>query len=603
MAKSPLISIVVVNWNGLENTKECLTSLRKLKYPNYEIIIVDNGSEDGSKKYLSKIKDIVFVDLPKNTGFTGGHIEGYKVSRGDYLALLNNDLVVSPNWLDELMKVFREHKDAAAAGGKSFIWNDESKAYDDSNPFYSYQEVEPNQAETRTLMTGESLIPVDSISGAALIFDKSKLADVGYLDNDFFAYYEETDLIARLKRKGYNAYFQPTAQVWHKIAASSEGGDTGKFYLYQMHRNRYFFAYKNFDEPNLKRFLSIYGREVFNARLRKLMKRGDTLEAECRVQAYKDAKGSLPQLRLKRQEVLKLGESYNGVLGQHKPDDVTVVIPCYNYADYVDQAIDSALKQSHKPAKIIVINDGSTDDSWEKIKKHKNNPMVEVINKKNEGVIATKNLGINLSKTYWTLFLDADDILEEDALKAMLRSVEIEGRCDVIYSDMWIFGSISDYFRAKPFHPDSFLAQNYVNNSALINTTELKRGGGYKQAMKDGLEDWELYVTLFENGANFRYVPQPLVKYRQHHQHVISRNAAMQDVELGRRSYGMIRTLHPGLYRKYGKKRTFRRLVMAGYLLARHPGVIIVAFKSIPSAITQGLRHILHNMRLYLRDK
>ncbi|HEX9153662.1 MAG TPA: glycosyltransferase, partial [Candidatus Saccharimonadales bacterium] len=78
--KTPLISIVVLNWNGLEDTRECLASLRKLTYPNVEIIVVDNGSEDGSKKFFSKEKGIVYVDLDKNYGFTGGHIKGFEVA-------------------------------------------------------------------------------------------------------------------------------------------------------------------------------------------------------------------------------------------------------------------------------------------------------------------------------------------------------------------------------------------------------------------------------------------------------------------------------------------------------------------------------------------
>jgi len=603
MPKTPLVSIVVLNWNGIDNTKRCLESLRKLDYPSLEIIIVDNGSTDGSKKYFPTLKNIRFIDLPKNTGFTGGHIEGYKVSRGKFIALLNNDLVVDPGWLTEIMRIFSKYGDAAAVGGKSFMWDKSYPAYGINNPFYSYQEVDTNTGYTRTLMTGEEICAVDSISGAALVLKKERLEEVGYLDDDFFAYYEETDLIARLKRKGYNAYFCPDAHVWHKIAESSEGGASGPFYLRQMHRNRYYFAYKNFDKDNLKRFLSSYSREIVVARTKKILGRGHSSENDSRLEAYKEIRLNKKRLEDKRTEVLKLGKTYNRTLGQYQPKDVTIIIPCYNYADYIKDAIESALRQSLKPRRIIVINDGSTDNSWEEIKRYKNNPLVEIINKKNEGVVATKNRGMALSRSYWTLFLDADDILEEDALKVMLRSVEQEGRVDVVYSDMWLFGSVTDYFRARQFQPHSFLNQNYINNSTLINTTELKRTGGYKDVMKEGLEDWELYVTLFEQGATFRYIPQPLVKYRQHHHHVASRNMAMQDIEAGKRAYGTIRSLHASTYQKYGKSRYARRLVNACYLIARHPGVVLVAIKSIPSAFLQAIRHILHNVRLYLHNK
>lgn len=602
--KQPLVSIVVLNWNGLEDTKKCLQSLKKLKYKSVEVIVVDNGSTDGSKEYLKLLKDIEYIDLPQNTGFTGGHIAGFNKSKGDYIALLNNDVVVDPDWLGELLGVFHRHGDAAAVGGKAFLWNKHYPAYVGTNPFYSYQEVDMNQGYTKTLMTGEEECLVDSISGAALIIDKKKLEGVGYLDNNFFAYYEETDLLARLKRKGFNVYYCPTAYVWHKVAASSENGSEGKFYLKQMHRNRYYFAYKNFDNPNLKRFLSSYSREIMRARIKNFAGKGTDTEASCRVEVMKEIKKEQANLKRERQEILRLGKTYNNTLAQSLPTDVTVVIPCYNYAQYVAEAIQSALKQSHSPIKVIVINDGSTDNSLHEINKFKNNPLVEIIDKKNEGVISTKNLGISLSKTYWTMFLDADDVLDEDAITIMLRALKSKGIADVVYSDMKLFGAITDIFRAKPFQPHTFLSQNYINNTTLINTTSLKRTGGYKPAMQEGLEDWELYVTLFEQGARFRYVPQHLVWYRQHGQELLSRNAEMQDIEKGRRLFEVIKTLHPNLYKKYGKRQRLTRIFMKSfYLPIKHPGVIIVVLRSIPSAVKQAIRHVLHNVRMYLYSK
>ena len=97
--KYPLISVVMLNWNGLEDTKSCIASLKKSTYSNFEIIIVDNGSEDGSKEWLKSQDDLVLVDLPKNEGVTGGHIEGHKVSKGEFIANLNNDATVDENWL------------------------------------------------------------------------------------------------------------------------------------------------------------------------------------------------------------------------------------------------------------------------------------------------------------------------------------------------------------------------------------------------------------------------------------------------------------------------------------------------------------------------
>lgn len=601
---TPLVSYVVVNWNGLEDTKVCLESIRKTSYKNYELIVVDNGSADGSKEYLSGVKDIVFVDLPENTGFTGGHLAGDAVAKGEYLAILNNDLVVDKNWLSDCMKVFEAHEDAAVVGGKAFKWNDQNPPYDTNNEFYTYQEVDLVKGYTKTLLTGEEECAVDSISGAALLIKREPMKEVGYFDDDFFAYYEETDFIARLKRAGYQAYYTPTASVWHKVAASTAGGEASDFYLRQMHRNRYYYCYKNFDAKNLKAFLSSYSKEMRKIRLKKLLGKGVNQEVLSRLTAWEQIKQNKSSLDAKRKEVLKLGPSYNDKLDSYKPQDVTVIIPCYNYAEYVGEAIQSALSQTVQPKSIIVINDGSTDNSLEKIKKFKDNPLVTIIDKKNEGVIATKNLGIKLSRTYWTMFLDADDTLDQDAIRTMLKDIQEEGPVDVVYSDMKLFGAVNDYFRAKPFQAHSLLTQNYINNTTLINTTNLKRSGGYKEEMRGGLEDWELYITLFEQGARFRYTPYALVNYRQHDTAVTSRNSEMQDVAIGRQHYALIKSLHAGTYKKYKSPlRSFGRIANGLYIMAKHPGVILVLIKATPGGIKQGLRHMLHSARVYLQDK
>lgn len=601
--KNPLISVVVVNWNGLEDTKVCISSIEKVSYKNKELIVVDNGSSDGSKEYFRHKKNIIFVDLPSNSGFTGGHIAGLEVAQGEYVALLNNDAVVAQDWLTKLLDVFRRHPDAAAVGGKAFLWNENYKEFDNSNPFYSYQEIDSINGYTKSLMTGDDECLVDSISGAALILDRKKLADVGYLDNDFFAYYEETDLLARLKRKGYNVYYTPLAHIWHKIAASSKGGSASPFYLKQMHRNRFYYAYKNFDEQNLRLFLKSYSKEVSKARVKKLISLGKDSEATCRMDAYREIKASINTLKAKRENVAKLGNTYNGTLDQHVPEDITIVIPCYNYQDYVSDAIESALHQTLQPKRIIVINDGSTDESLKVMKKYDKNPVVEIINKKNEGVIATKNLGIELSNTYWTMFLDADDFIEKDTLKTMLECALEQERADVVYSDMKLFGAVSDIFRAKPFQPRSFLKRNYINNTTLINTTLLKRSGGYKQEMKDGLEDWELYVTLLEHNARFRYVPRPLVWYRQHGQDTASRNTKVQNDELGKQLYLRIKSLHPGIFKKFGRRRYFHLLFRSVFIIITRPFVMIVIIRSIPGAFKQSLLHIMHNVRMYLHRR
>src|SRR5579862_4708114 len=143
----PLVSIVIVNWNGLEDTRLCLEYTRKQTYPNTEIIVVDNGSKDGSLNYLRKQKDIKLVKNQKNLGFTGGHIAGYKASSGAYILLLNNDAVMDKQYIELAVRVMDSDQAIGAIGGRAYLWDDNNKLFDRTNDFYTYQNINPITAE------------------------------------------------------------------------------------------------------------------------------------------------------------------------------------------------------------------------------------------------------------------------------------------------------------------------------------------------------------------------------------------------------------------------------------------------------------------------
>lgn len=594
---NPLVSFVVVNWNGLADTKTCLESIEKLDYPNKEIVVVDNGSTDGSKEYLASLDNIKFVNLPTNTGFTGGHLAGRKAAKGEYLAIVNNDLVLDKNWLKACLETFDRHADAAIVGGKAYKWNKQNPLGKTDNEFYSYQEIDRETAYTRTLLTGDEECAVDSISGAAQLIKQSSLKKVGYFDDDFFAYFEEVDLIARLLRVGLKAYYTPAARTWHKIAAST--GEDDSFYLYMMHRNRYFYAFRNFDEKYLRKFLKSYRHEARLAYLR-FLRRPSNTDAKSRIKAYWWVRLHSSMIRTSRHKIQRMGGSYSDKLWLNERTDVTVIITCYNYAEFVGEAIDSVLKQTLLPKKILVINDGSTDNSKQVIDAYRDNPLVEIIHKPNTGIIDTRNLGIKLSKTYWTVFLDADDMLGKTFIKDTI-SVSENGRYDIVYTDMLMFGAFNDIFRARPYSPSSLITANYINNSALIKTSLMKQIGGLKPEMSVGLEDWEMYVSLVEIGAKPFYLPVPLVKYRQHHQ-ILSRRAGYAHLE--KELFKQMRDLHPGFYRKNNRH---LRLALHGLKLlwycVRYPGVIVAMLRAIPGASFQALRYMHAKALDYVKQK
>lgn len=556
-----LTSFTVLNWNGLDDTLLCLDSIRKQTIDNYEIIVVDNGSAEEQKIVLRGIKDITLIDLPENTGFTGGQIAAFEKANGEFLALINNDAVIAPDWAAEALKSFQGHPKVAAVGGKAFLWdiNKKQSPFSEENSFYSYQVVNLISGHTRTLTYGENEVAIDSVSGSGVMINRKAINKVGYFDNTFFAYYEETDLFARFKRAGFQVLYNPRMHTWHKIAQSTKSKPN--FYLYHMHRNRFMFAVKNYDTRYLISFLRHYTKEWLKASAI-LMTRGSSnaIEEKNLVKAGLWNAAHLSATFIKRRAVIKLGRSYSDKLLQDTAESISVVITCYNYAKYVSAAIESVLNQTLKPAEIIVINDGSTDDSLAIINKF--GDKITVVDQNNRGIIKTKNIGLGMAKSDWVVFLDADDEMRPNFLES-LYSAARQSNADIVYSAMQFFGHEDGVFWSRPYSRYSLLKGNYITNSSLMRRDAVVAVDGYKEAMHFGFEDWELYISLAENNKKFKYVREPLLLYRRHPG--TSRDKeAKKKLKLAKR---VIKSLHPRLFSMKYELRDYAHGVL---LFTRH---------------------------------
>lgn len=551
MSKKRLVSFVVLNWNGIEDTLLCLDSIRQQNIKDYEIIVVDNGSAIEQKQILRKISDITLVDLPKNTGFTGGQIAALEKAGGEYIALINNDAVIAPDWAEKAIDTFRANPDAAAAGGRAYDWNDEEgqKPFSKSNSFYSYQVVNLRTGHTQTLRSGNNIVSVDSISGSGVMLSREAIEHVGYFDNRFFAYYEETDLFARMKRAGYKIFYNPEMGTWHKIAQSTRSKPG--FYLYYMHRNRFIFAAKNYDFRFMLSFFDFYLTEWSKAIGHVIKRRKKaSLEQKMLIKAGLWNFTHILSTLIARHQTQKLGITYSKTLLEDNAEPVTVIIPCYNYAEYVAESIESVMHQTVPPDEIIVIDDGSTDDSLGVIRKYED--KVTVIAQKNKGVIKTKNHGLDIAHGNWIVFLDADDVLEPSYLQELMYAARLR-KADIVYSGMRFFGNEKGIFESRPYSEYSLLKGNYINNSAMMKKTLLDEVGGYNEAMHFGFEDWELYVNFANHRARFAYVRKPLLRYRRHG--TVSRDATAQ-IKL-QEAHATIQKLHPGLFLTKHKLKNF----------------------------------------------
>jgi glycosyltransferase involved in cell wall biosynthesis len=201
----------------------------------------------------------------------------------------------------------------------------------------------------------------------------------------------------------------------------------------------------------------------------------------------------------------------------------SIVITNRNYGRFVGEAISSALAQRYPALDVLVVDDGSTDDSIEIIEQH----PVRLIRSTGKGVIHARNLGACHARGDVMMFLDADDMLDveyvarcHDALAQAPRHVAYA------YTQMRMFGTEERVWESRPFSARRLLAGNFVNAAALMRRGVFMAIGGYNPRFTLGWEDYELWVRMLDRGYSGAFVPEPLLLYRQHGQ---SRSSLSQD--------------------------------------------------------------------------
>ncbi len=244
----PKIAIITLNWNGKEHTDECLQSLLRINYPDFEIFVVDNGSINGSVAFLKpKYPSVNFIENPRNMGFAEGNNIGIRAARAKgfhYFFLINNDAVVDADVLTSLVPSLLKNKAAIAgpkiynyykksiiesAGGELSVWR--SKNYQ-----IGYKEEENGQYDEER--------EVSFVTGCAMLLSKEALKDNNLFDATYFAYCEDNDLCLRLVREKKKIIYVPSAKIWHKVSAST-GGYKNPSAVYLFTRNRILFIKKN----------------------------------------------------------------------------------------------------------------------------------------------------------------------------------------------------------------------------------------------------------------------------------------------------------------------------------------------------------------------
>jgi len=255
----PLVSVVVVSYNGLEHLWTCLNSIVKTEQPNIEILFVDNASSDGSVDYVNEsFIGVKIVQNSLNRGAAGGYNTGIIHSKGKYVAILNNDIEAPSDWLKPLVEAMEADESIAAGDPKYLNFYDRAR-FDNvaaAGRYIDYSGTVYARGADE-LDHGRYNEPV-RIFAALTLFRRSVFEEVGLFDEDFFYGYDEVDLAWRINLRGYKIMYVPSSKIYHKVSQTSRLSKILKpgFY-FMIKRNRLQMLIKNLPANKLIPALTI----------------------------------------------------------------------------------------------------------------------------------------------------------------------------------------------------------------------------------------------------------------------------------------------------------------------------------------------------------
>ena len=215
-SRRPRVSIIIVNTNELHHLVRCLPSVFGQEYPDYEVLIVDNGSTDGSLEYVGReFPAAVVVRNGANLGYAGANNVGFRHATGEYLAVLNPDTEVDPRWLTELVAALEADPAAGLATPKIVMMDDPARLNTCGNEI-TFTGLTFCRGLDEPATAFDRLEPVSAVSGAAFVIRRRVLEEIGPFDESMFIYYEDTDLSLRAMLAGYTCLYVPTAVVRHQ---------------------------------------------------------------------------------------------------------------------------------------------------------------------------------------------------------------------------------------------------------------------------------------------------------------------------------------------------------------------------------------------------
>ena len=238
------VSVVIPNFNGIAFLDSVLASLEGQTLSNFEVILVDNGSTDGSCSFVTANYPWVhLIELSENFGFCGAVNAGIRAAKAPYVLLLNNDTEVKEDFVEEMLAAIRRHKNAFSCGARMVQYHDRDRL-DDVGNYYCALGWSFARGRGKDIHAYETEDKIFSACAGAAVYRKKIIEKIGYFDEEHFAYLEDTDIGYRARIYGYENWYAPKAIVYH-VGSGTSGSRYNQFKTRYSSRNNIYLIYKN----------------------------------------------------------------------------------------------------------------------------------------------------------------------------------------------------------------------------------------------------------------------------------------------------------------------------------------------------------------------
>lgn len=240
----PEVTIIIPNYNGMAYLETCLTSLQKQTVSEFRVLIVDNGSSDGSLAWIDEhCKEVKVLALDKNYGFCTAVNKGIEASDTPYVILLNNDTEAEPEFVEALLLEIKKSTNIFSCQAKMMDFKNR-QIMDDAGDYYCALGWAFAKGKGRKEQLYMEKTPIFASCAGAAIYRRSIFEEIGYFDEGHFAYLEDIDIGYRAKIYGYTSYFVPSARVYH-MGSATTGSRYNEIKVRLSARNSIYMAYKN----------------------------------------------------------------------------------------------------------------------------------------------------------------------------------------------------------------------------------------------------------------------------------------------------------------------------------------------------------------------